>query len=331
MTDVDIVYNEINNIRINPSSTIPSLKTVQYTLVGFQKTSDLANFVEKFISNLETMKPLPELKLGEELNKLAEALLLEQENKRLNLRDISQANLSEFANEYITKFNKIEVLYEESNYGDKVLQKMLFNKDDVKRINHVKIFNPNLKRVGVAKRKVGKVGMFAIILVDDYSKIVRRAEGLATDEELDEYRELFNMFDSNLDGLIDPIEMKDLILSTDIFKRIPSIMKLVKIFEDPKYKRGVDFDSFVDGIIWYGDLQDDDAIRRIFDLYVDDLEKETISLHGMKRIVNELKVKKFQDQIYELFTFAINKEIDINFGEFKEYVLKNRKNFIPRV
>lgn len=327
--EIETVLTDLNNIRARPESMISRFKTVLFSFKGFGKQTDqLALFVEDFIEKLPQMKKLPELKPANEMDQVAQALLEEYETKKTNFINLSRKELENIAKPFIKKFGKLSVICEEQRQASLLLNKIILKKDDDKNIygeknsNHIKLFDAQVKYCGIAAKKIDRITYYVIVLVDEFEKNIKFNSDLFSQKDLDEYRELFDLFDDDKDGLIMPKDFNEQLESKGIAKNMPSILKFAKYFNDPKFKRGVDFDGFVEAIVEFGNLDGEEGIRRIFELYIDDIDQYTITLTGMKRIVKELNSGELQDQIHDLFKYAINKEVDLSFQEFRDHVLR---------
>jgi len=338
--DLDIVFNDINNIRARPESMVSRFKTVLFSFKGFGKQTDqLAVFIEEFIEKLPKMKKLPELKLINEIDLVAQALLQEYETSKTSLSNLPRRELENFAKPFIKKFGKISIICDDQRQASLLLNKIILKKDDDKNFygeknsNYLKLFDPQMKYCGIASKKIERLTFYVIVLVDEFEKVKKFNPDVVSQKELDEYRELFDLFDEDKDGMIIPKDFTKLLDNMGISKNMPSILKFGKYFNDPKFNRGIDFDGFVEAIVEFGNLEGEEGIRRIFELYVDDFDQYTITLTGLKRIVKDLNVRELQDQIHDLFKYAINKEVDLSYQEFRDYIqraVEEGKIKIPR-
>ena len=121
------------------------------------------------------------------------------------------------------------------------------------------------------------------------SKKVERP-GLSS-EEVDEIKQAFDLFDTNGTGKIDPKELKAAMQSLGFDSKNPTIYQLIADLDTPEAERngGISFDDFVDAINdKLGDKESKEGIRRIFDLFIDDPNADTITLSSLKKISKEL-------------------------------------------
>ncbi len=329
LLDIETVLNDLNDMRARPETLVSRFKTVLFSFKGFGKQTDqLSLYIEDLIEKLPRMKKLSELKPATELDLVAQALLEEYEKNKTNISNLSRRDLDNFVKPYIKKFGKISVICEEQRQASLLLNKILLKKDDDKNLygeknsNHLKLFDPQIKYVGISVQKIERISFYVIVFVDEFEKVKKFNPDLVSPQELSEYRELFDLFDEDRDGLIIPKDFNEQLESIGVAKIMPCILKFAKYFNDPKFRRGVDFDGFVEAIVEFGSLDDEEGIRRIFELYIDDVDQYTITLAGMKRIVKELNSSVLQDQIHDLFKYAINKDVDLTFQEFRDHILR---------
>ena len=114
--------------------------------------------------------------------------------------------------------------------------------------------------------------------------------GLSNDE-VDEIRQAFDLFDTNGTGKIDPKELKAAMQSLGFDTKNPTIYTLIADLDTPEAAKngGVNFDDFVGSINnKLGDKESKEGIHRIFELFIDDPNADTITLSSLKKIAQEL-------------------------------------------
>ena len=114
--------------------------------------------------------------------------------------------------------------------------------------------------------------------------------GLSNDE-VDEIRQAFDLFDTNGTGKIDPKELKAAMQSLGFDSKNPTIYTLIADLDTPEAAKngGVNFDDFVGSINnKLGDKESKEGIHRIFELFIDDPNADTITLSSLKKIAQEL-------------------------------------------
>ena len=155
------------------------------------------------------------------------------------------------------------------------------------------------------------------------SKKVERP-GLSQDE-VDEIRQAFDLFDTNQTGKIDPKELKAAMTSLGFDSKNPTIFQLIADLDTPENakKGGIDFESFVEAINnKLGDKETKEGIERIFNLFIDDPNSNTINLASLRRIARELGEQMSSDELKDMLERASGNGTELTFDEFYEIMTK---------
>ncbi len=165
------------------------------------------------------------------------------------------------------------------------------------------------------------------------TKVVKKQEkkverpGLSQDE-VDEIKQAFDLFDTNGTGRIDPKELKAAMQSLGFDTKNPTIFQLIAELDTPdaSKKGGIDFDSFVEAINnKLGDKETKEGIRRIFDLFIDDPNSDTITLASLRRIARELGEQMSNEELKDMLERASSNGTELSFDEF--YDIMTKKSF----
>lgn len=144
-------------------------------------------------------------------------------------------------------------------------------------------------------------------------------------EEIDEIRQAFDLFDTNGTGKIDPKELKAAMQSLGFDSKNPTIFQLIADLDTPEASKsgGIDFDSFVEAINnKLGDKETKEGIRRIFDLFIDDPNSDTITLNSLKKIARELGENMTTEELKDMLERASSNGTELTFEEFYEIMTK---------
>jgi Ca2+-binding EF-hand superfamily protein len=151
--------------------------------------------------------------------------------------------------------------------------------------------------------------------------------GLSQDE-VDEIRQAFDLFDTNSTGRIDPKELKAAMQSLGFDQKNPTIYQLIADLDTPQFAKagGVDFDSFVEAINnKLGDKETKEGLRRIFDLFIDDPNSDTITLASLRRIARELGEQMSNEELKDMLERASSNGTELTYEEF--YDIMTKKSF----
>jgi len=117
-------------------------------------------------------------------------------------------------------------------------------------------------------------------------KASSKVEKPGLSEEVDEIRQAFDLFDTNGTGKIDPKELKAAMQSLGFDSKNPTIYQLIADLDTAR-NGGISFDDFVGAINdKLGDKESKEGIRRIFDLFIDEPNADTITLSSLKKIAH---------------------------------------------
>merc|ERR1712113_1285396 len=145
-----------------------------------------------------------------------------------------------------------------------------------------------------------------------------------TEDEIEEIREAFNLFDTDGSGTIDPGELKAAMRSLGFETKNPTIFQMIADLDQDGTTIG--FDDFLDAIIQkLGDKETRDGIGKIFNLFDDD-KTGTITLKNLKRVSKELGETMTEEELKEMIDRAdSNQDGQITAEDF--YQIMTKKTF----
>lgn len=124
-----------------------------------------------------------------------------------------------------------------------------------------------------------------------------------TEDEIDEIREAFNLFDTTGQGTIDPKELKHAMQSLGFDSKNPTVFRM--IMEIDRDMTGmIEFEQFLDAITSkLGDKETRDGINRIFQLFDDD-KSGAITVKNLRRVAQELGETMSEEELREMIERA---------------------------
>jgi len=144
-----------------------------------------------------------------------------------------------------------------------------------------------------------------------------------TEDEIEEIREAFNLFDTDNSGTIDPKELKAAMQSLGFEQKNPTIYQMIADLEQEG--NAIDFETFLNAITSkLGDKETKGGIKKIFELFDDDTTG-TINLNNLKRVAKELGETMTQDELKEMLERAASNGDEITFDDF--YNIMTKKAF----
>lgn len=144
-----------------------------------------------------------------------------------------------------------------------------------------------------------------------------------TEEEIEEIKEAFTMFDTQGNGTIDPKELKAAMNSLGFEKKSPTVYEMICDLE--QLGGEINFDDFLDAISnKLGNRETKEGINRIFDLFDDD-KSGTINLNNIRRVARELGETMSIDELKEMLSRASSNGEEITREDF--YNIMTKKAF----
>jgi len=123
-----------------------------------------------------------------------------------------------------------------------------------------------------------------------------------TEDEIDEIREAFNLFDTDGSGTIDPGELNAAMRSLGFETKNPTIFQMIADLDQDGTAIG--FEDFLDAITQkLGDKESREGIHKIFNLFDDD-KTGTITLKNLKRVSKELGETMTEEELREMIERA---------------------------
>lgn len=142
-----------------------------------------------------------------------------------------------------------------------------------------------------------------------------------TEDQKQELREAFELFDANKTGSIDLHELKVLMRALGFDVKKPEVIKIVHDV-DPNNSGAVDYDQFLEIMSErYAGRDPEDEIRKAFSLFDDDRSGK-ISLKNMKRVARELGENLSEEELQAMIDeFDRDQDGEISGEEFM-YIMK---------
>ena len=146
-----------------------------------------------------------------------------------------------------------------------------------------------------------------------------------TEEEVEEIREAFNLFDTDGSGTIDPKELKAAMQSLGFEAKNATIYQMISDI-DKDGSGSIDFDEFLDMMTAkISDRDSKEDINKVFSLFDAD-NKGSITLRDLKRVAKELGETMTEAELLEMIERA-DSDADGNISQDDFFAILTRKNF----
>ena len=156
------------------------------------------------------------------------------------------------------------------------------------------------------------------------SKVKIQRPGLSN-EEIEEIRQAFELFDSSGEGKLDPKELISSMKALNYDKENPTMYNLLADLEtfNSKKNERITFDEYVTAInAKLRDSESKEGVRRIFDMFIDDPNSDTININSLRKVALELGESMSNDDLKDMLERTSSSGKEITFDEFYEIMTK---------
>ena len=145
------------------------------------------------------------------------------------------------------------------------------------------------------------------------------------EEEIEELREAFELFDTDGNGTIDPNELKSAMKNLGLEAKNHTVYQMISDI-DKNGTGDIDFDEFLDLMtVKLGDSDSEQDVRKVFDLFDDD-KTGYITIQNLKRVAKDLDENMSDAELLEMIERAdSDQDGQINFEDF--YSIMTKKVF----
>ena len=131
-------------------------------------------------------------------------------------------------------------------------------------------------------------------------------------------KEAFDLLDFRHEGTVDIAESLESLRTLEYDKRYPVIYNFIEAIGEGKFT----YEEFERKLtIMLQDIHDDIGLRRMFDLFINNPNKDTIDFDSLKKICKELG-ETFTDKDAEFIMNEVGDGEKITYNKFQEFMKK---------
>jgi centrin-1 len=146
-----------------------------------------------------------------------------------------------------------------------------------------------------------------------------------TEEEVNEIKEAFDLFDTDKSGEIDAEELKQALKNLGIDAKNQTLQNMLADL-DSNNSGSIDFDEFINMMTAkMSDRDTKEDLEKVFKLFLgDESNPEKITLKHLKRVARELNENMSDEELQEMINRAdLDKDNGVDFNEF--YAIMTKK------
>ena len=305
------VLKELNKFRSNPKSIQHQCEVVRKGLSRLSSHDPFLNEIDSFVQSLNSMKQLPSLEFNEELSNAARNELPNFRGREFYQKYRRMNAMNKIVPEHYLTTNIAMVADDGADAPVNVLTKILLDKQDKLKNGRNILCDPKFTQVGIAHEIFEEDNMVILIFAD---KCVEEQieEYYLPEGDLSELKKVFDIFD--VDGN-EKLNIKEILENIDE-KDDPFLYQIFKDVSDREKCSWPKFAHFANIRLTERDTKE--GLRSIFDLFIDDPKKNSISFEIFRKICHEFDSGLSEKQLLDIFQNSTKNGKEITFNEFQE-------------
>ena len=311
------ILSEINTFRENPRSIQHQIEVLQKGISRLRPNDPFLKEIDNFISSINTLPKMNPLYINKTLSQIA------REEVKKYIRNESSYNPYLTGNQMkglvpsgFLEQNAALIADCGADEAETVVPKLLLNKTDKEKKGRKILCTPEYTQIGIASRESEGENYYVIILAND--DCVEEGEPQLPEGDLTELKQAFDLYDHDGTQKIKIKECIDGMKSVDFDKTNPILFDIICDLEGNEWCSWPKFASHVYNCIT--DRNTDEGLRTLFDLFIDDPNKDTITFDTFKRICKEVGENMSDEEMKNILEITTQSGNDINFDDFCQYM-----------
>jgi Ca2+-binding EF-hand superfamily protein len=142
------------------------------------------------------------------------------------------------------------------------------------------------------------------------------------EEQSRKIRRVFNIY-ADRSGIVKLSDMLEGMREVGVDEKNPEVYDLISQLNSTDYKNGIKFEQLIEEIDKkIADRNSEEAIERIFQYYVQNPNKQTITVEDIQRLANEIGEDMEEDQARRIMNKVAKNGKDLTFDEFYTVMTK---------
>ena len=311
------VFIELNKFRAKPKSIQHQCELVRKGFSHIRAGDPFLDEIDYFLKQLDSMQTLPTLEFNEILTEAAKRELPSFRGKRGYLKYRRSNEIKGIVPEYYLVASPALAADDGADDPINVLTKILLDKQDRLKEGRDILCDPKFTQVGIAHEIYDDENMIIMIFAREF---------ISNDEpkfelpfgNITELKKAFDILDVNKKEVLDMKEIMGALEEIEFYKTDPTLYKILKELSNKDKCSWPKFAYYVN--LKMTDRQSREGLKTIFDLFIDNPEKGTITFDTFKKICKEIECELSEKQLKEIFENAASNGMEITFKEFEEYM-----------
>ena len=310
------VLLELNKFRSSPKSIQHQCELVRKGFSRIRAGDPFLNDIDFFLKQLDSMKQLPILEFNEILSEAAKRELPSFRGKRGYLKYRRSNGVKGIVPEYYLVASPALAADDGADDPINVLTKILLDKQDRLKEGRDILCDPQFTQVGIAHEVYDDENMIIMIFAREFVSDEPKFE--LPFGNITELKKAFDLLDADGKEVLNMTEIMEALDDMRFNQTDPTLYNILKDLADREKCSWPKFAYQVNKKMT--DRQSREGLRTIFDLFIDDPDKGTITFETFKKICNEIECGLSEQQLNDIFKIAASNGNEITFKEFEEYM-----------
>ena len=310
------VLKELNKFRSSPKSIQNQCELVRKGFSRIKAGDPFLNDIETFERQLDTMKQLPLLEFNDVLSEAAKRELPSFRGKKNYQKYKRSNNVKGIVPEYYLVASPALAADDGADDPINVLTKILLDKQDRLKEGREILCDPHFTQVGIAHEIFDEENMIIMIFATEYIPDEPKFDIPLGD--ITELKRAFDILDEDGNQILRMKEIMETLDEMEFYKTDPTLYSIFKDLSDRDRCSWPKFAYFADARMT--DRGTKEGLLTIFNLFIDDPNKNTIDFNTFKKICKEIECNLSEKQLKDILEAATLNGNEITFKEFQEYM-----------
>ena len=310
------VLTELNKFRSSPKSIEHQCEVIRKGFSRIEPGDPFLNEIDYFVKELDTMQQLPQLQYNDILSEAAKKELPSFRGNRGYIKYKRSDSIKGIVPEYYLVASPALAADDGADDPINVLTKILLDKQDTLKEGRDILCDPHFTQIGIAHEIFDNENRVIMIFATEYINDEPKFE--IPFGNITELKRAFDILDEDGNQILRMNEIMETLKEMNFDKTDPT---LYSIFKDLSSKDKCSWPKFAYfANVRMTDRQSEEGLLTIFNLFIDNPTKRTITFETFKKICNEIECGLSENQLKDILKDATANGNEITFKEFQEYM-----------
>ena len=311
------ILSELNSFRDNPKSIQHQIEVLAKGISRLRPKDPFLKEIDDFILTIERIPKMSQVYLNRTLCQVArDEVKKYSRNDSTYIPYLTGNQLKGIVPGGFLNENAALIADSGADEAETVVPKLLLNKMDKEKKGRKILCTPEYTQVGIASTEFEGENYYVLLLANN--DVEETGEPELPNVDLSELKQAFDLFDHDGSQKIRIKECLEGMKAVDFDKTNPILFDIIKDLEENEWCSWPKFAFHVYSCIT--DRNTDEGLRTLFDLFIDDPEKETITLDTFKRICQEVGENMSNEELRNILEITTQSGNDISFDDFCQYM-----------